>query len=347
MVQFEHETLHPAGHAGVDVRLSTVDSHTCGQQTRVVVDGAPALEGLTAREARDVLSTEHDWIRRLTVLEPRGNRSMFSAILLPRPDGESVQRVVFADAGGYPDMCGHATIGVATTLTELGLVEAPPHDGELEFALETPRGEITVRVRVEGGRAAAVTFRNQPSFFLETVSIPAPAGETTVDVAYGGQWYAFVEARAFGLVVQPEQIGDLVSRAETVRAAVAARVSHTDPLTGEPPDVGNIAWCDAPTGEAHGRNVPVSRFGAFDRSPCGTATCARLATDHAAGRLAPGEVFVNQGILDTVYEGRIVGTAEVGGILAVIPEITGSAWLTGSTSVWVDPTDPLRDGYLV
>jgi proline racemase len=213
--------------------------------------------------------------------------------------------------------------------------------------LETPRGEITVRVRVEGGRTAAVTFRNQPSFFLETVSIPSPAGETSVDVAYGGQWYAFVEARSFGLAVRPEQIESLVSRAEVVRTAVAERVSQAEPLTGALPDVGNVVWCDEPTGNAHGRNVPVSRFGAFDRSPCGTATCARLATLHAAGRLRPGDVFVNQGILDTVYEGRVVGTADVGGTLAVIPEITGSAWLTGSTSVWIDPTDPLRNGYLV
>jgi proline racemase len=272
---------------------------------------------------------------------------MFAAILLPAPGEGSIQRVVFADAGGYPDMCGHAAIGVATTLTELGRVDGTPHDGELEFALETPRGEITVRVQVENDRAVAVTFRNQPSFFLETVSIPSPAGEATVDVAYGGQWYAFVDARVFGLAVRPEQIQDLVVHAQTVRAAIAARITQADPLTGTPPDVGNIVWCDAPSGGAHGRNVPISRFGAFDRSPCGTATCARLATNHAAGLLRPGDVFVNQGILDTVYEGRIVGTADVGGTLAVIPEITGSAWLTGSTSVWVDPTDPLRDGYLV
>ena len=347
MAQLEQEARRVSPPPTVQVRLTTVDSHTAGQQTRVVVDGAPALEGLSAREARDVIRAEHDWIRRLTALEPRGARSMFTAILLPPNDGSVVRRVVFADTAAYPDMCGHATIGVATTLVELGEVPGAPSDGEAVFALETPRGVIDVRVEIDAGRATAVTFRNQPSFFLETVSVPSPAGDLGVDVAYGGQWYAFVDARAFGLAVQPERIDELVSAAKPVRRAVTERLTRLDPRTGAVPEVDGVVWFDEPVGGADGRNVPVNGAGAFDRSPCGTATCARLATLHAAGRLRPGELFVNQGILDTVYRGRVADVTAVGDVPAVVPEVTGSARLTGSLSVWVDPTDPLRDCYFV
>jgi proline racemase len=337
----------PAPPRGVRVRLTTVDSHTSGQQTRVVVDGAPALEGLPASEARDAIRADYDWIRRLCTLEPRGGRSMFAAVLLPARSPSHVRRVVFADADGYPEMCGHATIGVATTLVDLGEIDGEPPNGELEFALETPCGLIGLRVDVDGGHAVAVSFRNQPSFFLETTSVDSPAGPVGVDIAYGGQWYAFLDARPFGLEVHPRRIGELIAAAEGVRRELAGRVTAADPLTARPPAVGNVVWLDEPTDGADARNVPISPFGAFDRSPCGTATSARLAVLHATGRLAAGEVFRNQGILDTVYEARILAVTEVAGTPAVVPEVTGSAWLTGSLSVWVDPTDPLRDGYLV
>lgn len=334
---------------GVRVRLTTVDSHTCGQETRVVVDGLPSLDGMSVSEARDHLRAEHDWVRSVCALEPRGHRSMFVAALVPASDPECAFGVVFMDADAYPNMCGHATIGVATTLVELGLVDVDVGADQVAFALEAPAGAIPVRVELEEGRVRAVAFRNQPAFYLETVPVPASdRPEADVAVAWGGQWYAFVEADAFGLEVEPERLEELIARADEVRVPLAERLTRPDPRTGGMPDVGNIVWCAEPTGaEADARNVPVSRFGAFDRSPCGTATCARLAVLHAQGALAAGETFVNQGILGTVYHGRILDEAEVAGVPAVVPEVKGSAWLTGRLEIWVDPADPLREGFLV
>ncbi len=331
----------------VSTPLTAVDSHTCGQETRVIVAGLPELSGSSLREMRDDLARRHDWLRRVAVMEPRGHASMFAAALVPARDESCVCGVIFMDAAGYHDMCGHATIGVATTLLELGFLTAS--DGEVEFALETPAGPILVRAQVEDGRATSVAFRNQPAFFHQRIAIDTPDGGTTeVAVAYGGQWYAFLDASVFGLRVDPSLIDQLVAGARSVRAAIARASLEPEPLTGAPPKVGNIVWCDEPSGpEAAARNVPVNKAGGFDRSPCGTATCARLAIGHTEGSLGVGETFVNQGLLGTLYRGRILEEATVGPKPAVVPEIEGSAWLTGRLELWIDEADPLSEGFLV
>jgi proline racemase len=327
-------------------RLAAVDSHTCGQQTRVIVDGLPELDGGSIAEVRDTMAADYDWIRRVAALEPRGQRSMFVAAIVPAFDRSCVCGVVFMDPAGYHDMCGHATIGVITTLIDLGYVECG--EGENELAVETPAGPIPVRVLVRDGRAEHVAFVNRPAYVLERRVLSLGETEAEVTVAFGGQWYAFLDASAVGLRVRPEEIDALVARASDVRTRLAAGESHPAPDTGQPPRIGNIVWCDSPsTVEAHARNVPVNAAGGFDRSPCGTATCARLAILHDEGALAVGETFVNQGLVGTLYKGRIVRLAEVAGVPAVVPEIEGSAWLTGGLDLWVDDTDPFPEGFLV
>lgn len=337
--------------SGVEASLTAIDSHTCGQMTRVVVDGAPDLGRIPVSDARDILRRDHDWIRRMITLEPRGQRSMFGTVLVPAFDPACEVGAVFMDAERYPDMCGHATIGVATTVVALGLTDigSDVRDGDVEFRIETPAGPVSVRVRVAGSKVVEVAFVNQPAYYLGSVSVPARRQENVqVDVAHGGQWYAFVEAAGFGLSVSSERIDDLIAAAHEVRAAVAERLTHIDPVAGTVPDVGNVVWVDAPVGEdADARNIPISPAGAYDRSPCGTATSARLAVLNAQGKLAVGEQFVNQSILDTVYRARILETCDVAGHPAVVAEVTGSAWLTGKLEVWVEPDDPLRDGFLI
>jgi proline racemase len=322
-----------------------VDSHTCGQPTRVLIEGLPELEYADLGEAREQFRTEHDWIRRCAVLEPHGHRSLFAAALVPAADEACAAGVVFMDAAGYHDMCGHATIGVVTTLIEQELVEV--NEGEQEVALETPAGRIDTRVEVIGGKAESVTFVNQPAFFLESATISSSAGELEVAIAYGGQWYAFVDAQAFDLRIEPESADTLVKRAAEIRPAIAAAVTATDPRTAAPPAVANVMWTDAPPPGADGRNMPVNAAGGFDRSPCGTGTSARLALLHAIGALRPGEPFVNAGVLGTTYTGRIKAVTSVGRQTAVVPEISGSAWLTGWSELWVDPDDPLGEGFLL
>lgn len=324
--------------------LRTIDSHTGGEPTRVIVSGLPELTGSTVRELRDELATAHDWVRTTTVFEPRGHSDMFVAALTPRHAPDCVAGVVFMSASGYPDMCGHATIGVATTLVEAGLIANPAEP----FRIDTPGGPITISATVIDGRVREITFRNRPAFYAGTVDVPTPGGGTTpVDIAYGGQWYAFVDAAAFGLDVAPEDIDQMRETARTIREALKRRLAQVGDTVGVD-RVDNIVWTAAPRGsESHGRNVPFGSSGMFDRSPCGTATSARLAILHARGDLSIGEDFVNEGVLDTRFRGRIVEEAHFEGRKAVIPTVTGSAWLTGSSQLWCDSEDPLRHGFVV
>jgi proline racemase len=305
----------------------------------------PDLDYATVSEARDSLEASHDWVRRLAVLEPHGHRHVFAAALVPPRDPAAVQGVVFMDAAGYHDMCGHATIGVATTLIEMGLIDLPT--GASEFALDTPAGLIIVRVRVAGRRVEAVTFVNQPAYFLESVGIDSPQGALDVPVAFGGQWYAFVDARAFGLTIEPANVASLVNVAAEIRPLLHRAVSTIDSRTGSPPRVDNVMWYDDPPPHADGRNMPVNIAGGFDRSPCGTGTSARLAVLHDAGELGVGDTYVNAGVLGTVYRGRVAGVTTVGPIHAIVPEITGSAWTTGRAELWFEDDDPVGDGFLL
>lgn len=325
--------------------LRAVDSHTCGQPTRVIVNGVPTIEYASLEEARDLLRADHDWVRRCAVFEPHGHRSLFGAALVPAVDATCATGIVFMDAVGYPDMCGHATIGVITTLVDEALLDIL--DGEHAVAVETPAGRIDTTVHVVDGAVASVALVNQPAFFLESVEVPSSVGTLGVDIAYGGQWYAFVDAEAFGLRIEPSAIGDLVAHAAELRPLLAEAVKGDDPRTGLPARVENVMWTDPAPAGADGRNMPVNAAGAFDRSPCGTGTSARLALLHAQGLLNPNQPFINESVLGTRYAGRIVGVTEVAGRTAVVPEITGSAWVTGEAKLWVDPTDPLGEGFLL
>lgn len=326
--------------------LKAIDSHTCGQPTRVIVDGLPDLGVSSAAQARELLRRDHDDIRRLAVFEPRGYPSLLAVALFPPASDQNPWRVVFMDAAGYPDMCGHATIGVATTLVEIGLVKAA--SGASTLALDTPGGTVEVELHVTNGHVESVKLTNRPAYYLETVTVDTSRGQVSVPIAYGGQWYAFVGAAAMGLAVEPRCVPELVQIAGSVRELLAQAVRRPDPRTNQPPRVENIMWVDDPAdARVDGRNMPVNRAGGFDRSPCGTGTSARLAVLHAAGRLTVGEEYVNSGILGTVYHARIVETTDVAGVAAVIPEIAGSAWLTGRSELWIDRADPLGAGFLL
>lgn len=342
-----------AAELGAERVLKVVDSHTCGQPTRVVVDGLPLGAGLDPADAREQLRTKHDWVRRITVLEPRGHGSMFTAALLAPADPGGTFGVVFMDAGGYPDMCGHATIGVATTLLRLGKIQpsAGESNGSLEFGLRTPAGEVALRATLRGGIPEAVAFQAPLAYYLGSTTLPTPAGgRAAVHVAYGGQWYAFIEAAAFGLTVAPERINELVAEAARVRPLLRKGIATMDMggYTKAVPDVGNVVWHAPPSqSKADARNVPISTAGAFDRSPCGTATCARLAILHATGALTIGEPFVNEGLLGTTFRGRLVAEIASGDIRGVVPEVEGSAWLTGRAELWMDTHDPLARGFVI
>ncbi|UVK38426.1 proline racemase family protein [Mesorhizobium sp. AR10] len=331
--------------------LEVVDSHTCGQPTRVVIAGADLAPGLDPNEARELLRAKRDWVRRVSVFEPRGHRSMFSvALIAPASPGDDYG-VVYMDAATYPDMCGHATIGAATTLIELGLVGPimPGYDGAFEFGLRTPAGRVELRATLKNGRCEAVAFRLGFAFYLCSLELRLGDDRTVpVHIAHGGQWYAFIDVAAAGLRVEANAIDALIVAAQDIRARIAAQLTSADPRNGKPPVVGNIVWTDTPRDpQATGFNVPVSAAGSFDRSPCGTATCARMAALVALGQLEIGQSFVNEGLMGTLYRGMPVSPGVQNGIGGIVAQVEGSAWITAHSRLLVDERDPLGNGYLV
>ncbi|ETS86256.1 hypothetical protein PFICI_00084 [Pestalotiopsis fici W106-1] len=332
-------------------QLEVVDSHTCGQPTRVILGGAGIAPGMTPRDAQSYLEDSAPWVRRAAILEPRGHRSMFGAAAIAPPASQP-WGVVFMDANGYPEMCGHATIGIATTLCELGLVQpSGDHDGQngsFSFGLESPAGRLNLEAVIVNGRCESVSFQTPLAHFVGSVDITLDTGVfAQVDVAYGGQYYAFIPSVAAGLDIVPDSIDGLISAAMSVRDELARQFSITDKSTGKVPEIGNILWTqESHSKDADARNVPISKAGSFDRSPCGTATCARMAVLVAKGKLSVGETFVNESILGTLYRGHVTAMhPHVPN--GIIPRVSGSAWLTARSCLFVDPRDPLGAGYLV
>ena len=325
--------------------FTAVDSHTEGMPTRVVTAGVEPLPGATMLERKLYFERELDELRLLLMREPRGHGAMSGAILQPPLRDDADCGVVFIEVSGCLPMCGHGTIGVATVLVETGLVEV--REPETVVRLDTPAGLVEARVAVQGGRAKAVTLRNVPAFLLARDREVEVAGLGTVsyDMAFGGNFYAIVEAASVGLEVDPAQARRLIDAGLEVMAAIdrADRPQH--------PADERIAGCRHVVLHEPGRDGARARAatsihpGWLDRSPCGTGTSARMAQLHARGDLAIGEPFVNESVIGTRFTGRLVGETEVGGLAAVVPEITGRAWITGTGDYVLAPDDPFPAGF--
>ena len=318
--------------------IAAVDSHTEGMPTRVVTGGVGPIPGATMLERKLHFEAELDDLRLLLMREPRGHAAMSGAILQPptRPDAD--WGVLFIEVSGLLPMCGHGTIGVATVLVETGMVAVT--EPETVVALDTPAGLVRVQVAVEDGRATSVTLRNVPSFLLAR---DREIGGVPYDMAYGGNFYALVEASAAGLAVDAARSDELIARGLEIMAAIneADRPVH--------PEDERIAGCrhvvfyeDTPGGA---RNATAIHPGWLDRSPCGTGTSARLAALHARGALATGEAFVNESLIGTRFTGRVAEETTVGALPAIVPEITGRAWVTGMGQYLLDASDPFPAGF--
>ncbi|WP_166352256.1 proline racemase family protein [Phytoactinopolyspora limicola] len=324
-----------------------VDSHTEGMPTRVITGGVGTLPGATMAQRRQWFIENSDGIRRLLMNEPRGHPAMSGAILQPptRPDADA--GVLFIEVSGCLPMCGHGTIGVATVLVETGRVEVT--EPVTTIRLDTPAGLVVAEVTVRDGSAESVTIRNVASYSHEldaTVHLPGH-GELTYDIAYGGNFYAILPLDQVGLPFDRAQKQRIL---DTGLAIMAAINEQRRPVHPERPD---IAGCHhvqflAPGANArHSRHAMAIHPGWFDRSPCGTGTSARMAQLHARGELPIDAEFVNESFVGTRFVGRLVGEDTVGGHIAVVPTITGRAWITGRAQYVVDPTDPFPEGFVL
>ena len=325
--------------------FAAVDSHTEGMPTRVITGGVGPIPGASMLERKLHFEAELDDLRLLLMREPRGHGAMSGAILQPPTRADADWGVLFIEVSGCLPMCGHGTIGVATVLVETGMVEVS--EPETVVRLDTPAGLVEARVAVEGGRARSVTLRNVPSFLhARDASVDLPgAGSVRYDMAFGGNFYALVPAAEAGLDVDPAQARALIDRGLQMIAAIDA---SDRPVHPEDP---RIDGCRHVVFHAPGRDgadaiaATAIHPGWLDRSPCGTGTSARLAQLHARGELALGDSFVNESVIGTRFTGRIAEETSVGGRPAIVPEITGRAWITAMGQYLLDAEDPFPAGF--
>lgn len=340
--------------------VEAVDAYAAGEPGRVIVGGVPDVPGATMFDKMTWLHAEGDDLRRRMLREPRGYPAANCNLILPSANPAADAGYVIMEQVEYPGMSGTNTICVATVLLETGML--PMTEPVTDLTLESPAGLIRVRADCAGGKVRAVTFRNVPSFatHLDTpVEVPH-LGTVVVDVAYGGMFYAIAEAEPLGFRLTPDEGRDIVRVSEMIKAAAAEQLPVAHPQ--QPGFAGiTIAQLSGPPHDRanHGRNVvtvstgkidwekPSTWTGAIDRSPCGTGTSARMAVLHARGELGLDEDFRHEGILGTVFTGRLVEETRVGATSAVVPTITGSAWITGFASYVVDPEDPFPEGFTV
>ncbi|MFN2484258.1 MAG: proline racemase family protein [Candidatus Limnocylindria bacterium] len=328
--------------------FAAIDSHTEGMPTRVITGGVGVVPGATMAERRLTLEREMDGLRTLLMYEPRGHVAMSGAILQPPAREDADWGVLFIEVSGCLPMCGHGTMGVATVLVEAGMVEV--HEPLTVIRLDTPAGLVTAEVSVRDGRAASVRLRNVASFLLGsdcTVDAGPELGGVTFDMAYGGNFYAILEAEALGVRLEHENAGELIRRGMQLMGAIneQARPQH--------PEIAEINVCHHVLLTAPGRdgssarNTVVINPGWVDRSPCGTGTSARMAQLHAHRELAIGESFVHESIIGTRFVGELVEETSVGGRPAVVPTVSGRAWITGTANYLLDPDDPFPAGFLL
>jgi proline racemase len=339
--------------------ISAVDLHACGEPGRVITGGVLDVPGNTIFEKRLYLEQQMDDLRLLMLREPRGYPAANCNLLLPPTHPDADAGFIIMEQVEYPPMSGTNTICVVTALLEMGMIRAATE--KVRLKLEAPAGVIEVEAQMRDGQVVAVTFQNQPSFAVHLdahVEVPQ-LGTAKVDVAYGGMFYVIVEADQYGLRLTPDEARDIVRIGEMIKAASREQLPAVHP---ENPAISGISIAQLsapPLGRADRRNAvvvstgqldwsrPSSWTGTLDRSPCGTGTCAKMAVLHAKGLLPLNQDFVHEGILGTTFTGRLVAETKTGLYKAVVPSITGRAWITGFANYVIAEDDPFPNGFVV
>ena len=328
--------------------ISTIDSHTAGERTRMITGGVPNIPGSSMAEKKSYFIEHLDSVRKVLTLEPRGDAELIAAVLTAPVNEGSDMGVMFFDSLGFEGMCGHGTIGIVTTLIETGQI-TPVHPFT-EVRLDTVTGTVQARARVDHeGNVSEVTIRNVPCFvYMQDAQVDFDGGKVLTDIVYGGNFFAILPVERLGMELAPSNVGKLVERGIAFRDAAREQLEISHPTE---PDINPLhgveMYVDNPSPGVHARNIMTFAQHSFDRSPCGTGTSARLALLHAQGRLEVGEEFVHESILGTVFRSRIVEESRVDGYPAIIPEVTGSAYLTGSHQFYIDSRDPFKEGFLL
>ncbi len=324
-----------------------VDAHTCGNPVRLIVEGGPELEGANMSEKRQHFLREFDWIRKGLMFEPRGHDMMSGSILYPPSDPKNDFGVLFIETSGCLPMCGHGTIGTVTIAIEEGLIQ-PKTPGKLR--METPAGLIEVNYTQQGEKVQSVRLTNVASYLHSTdIKVDCPdLGELTVDVAYGGNFYAIVDPQANFPGLEHFTADQLISWSRTIRERINASHTFVHPSDDTISGLSHLLWTGKTISDnATARNAVFYGDKAIDRSPCGTGTSARMAQWYTQGKLKSGDTFVHESIIGSKFTGRIEEETTIGGLAAMIPSVEGWARIMGHNNIIIDDDDPYAHGFQV
>jgi len=340
--------------------ITAVEAHAEGEGGRVITGGMPHLRGASVLEKMQYMQANHDDIRTLMLQEPRGNPALCCNVIVPPCDPSADAGFIIMEQTEYPPMSGSNTMCVVTVLLETGVL--PMTEPVTRLRLEAPAGLLDVKATCKDGKVERVEFLNVPAFAMHLdVPLEVPGlGTIPVQIAWGGMFFVLADAQNFGIDLSAENGSEIVRICEALRAASVEQYSVTHPeipsLSG--PTISQL-YDVASSPDAHGRSAisvssgtfdpsrPGAITGALDRSPCGTGTCAKLAVLHAKGLIGIGEDYVNEGPLGTRFTGRIESITKVGPYDAIVPSLSGRAWISGVSQYMVDPNDPFPAGFTV
>ena len=332
----------------VGANIRCIDSHTMGEATRIIVGGVPVLKGSTVMEKKKYFLEHYDYIRKMAMLEPRGHADMFGALLTEPCDPSADYGVIFLDGGGCLNMCGHGTIGVCTVLVETGMVKVT--EPITEITLEAPAGLVRAQVEVKDGEVVQVSFKNVPAFLYKkdvTVDVPELGRKIACDISFGGSFFAIVKDEEMGVEIDPKNLDDIVPKALALRKALNENVEIKHPYL----DITTVDLVEiygkAKSPDADLQNVVVFGEKQVDRSPCGTGTSAKMADLVARGNLKIGDRFVYESVFQTKFIGVPVEKTTCGDFEAIIPQVTGKAYITGFNDLVLDRRDPLGHGFIM
>ena len=328
-------------------RFTCIDAHTCGNPVRVVKHGGPDLDGSSMIERRAHFLQEWDWIRTGLMFEPRGHDIMSGSILYESTRDDCDIAILFIETSGCLPMCGHGTIGTVTVTLQEGLV-TPREPGVVR--LDTPAGRVDAYYEMEGDRVSSVRLINIPSFLYKTgLKVDCPdLGEISVDVAYGGNFYAIVDAQDNFSDINDFTAADLIRWSPIVRTRLNELYTFEHPEDERICGMSHMLWTGAPKVDgSHARNAVFYGNKAIDRSPCGTGTSSRMAQWAAQGKLNEGDSFVHESIIGSQFTGRVERTTKVGPFDAIVPSIAGWARVTGYNEILIDDDDPYAHGFQV
>ncbi len=343
-----HEWVAPS----YGLKVETIDAHAAGQPLRLILSGLPPLRGQTLLERWRYARKHFDHLRRALIFEPRGHLDMYGCILTPPQRSDSHFGALFIHRGGFSPMCGHGVIALTTILLESGIVDMKAPETRLK--IDTPAGLVRCYGHIENDRVRKVFFENVPAFVVTTdeeIEVPELAAKVKFDVAYGGAFFAFVEASSLGLSCVPENVTKIQAAGCAILHAINQRHEFKHPVEKDLGFLFGVVFIDRPvkrrTGMADSRHVCVFSEGCIDRSPTGMAICARLALMAARGKAHHGMNFTVEGILGNAFTGRIVAQVDEHGNPACIVEVEGRAWVTGRHTFFIDSEDPCLEGFLL